>query len=271
MQFNHRFGVAVAMIVTASVGVVSAQIAISDPPLIARDAAIAVLKGQILDALTNEAQQIQQMSERLGALTDLNKYAISDGGTPTWRIHSVEGDRFLYANSYNAALNYGDRAGSAFDQVARSRVDAGQALATLGEEELLADAAIRSELATLDAADSSIIVGTNQTGQLRYNGGNELSAIVALERDTIDSSSDKSTTAVLDKISGAGLIRARQQQARIQFMAAITEQLLVDNKRTRDTDAAAMNMQLERLRWGAAASASLARGSADALRSWRQP
>lgn len=271
MQFNHSFGVAVATIVTASVGVVSAQIAISDPPLIQRDAAVAILKGQILDALTNEAQQIQRMAARLSALTDLNKYAISHGDTPTWRIHSVEGDQFLYANSYNAALNYGDRAGSAFAKVARSRVDAGQALATFGEEGLTADAAIRAELATLDGTDSSIIAGTDQTGQLRHNGGNELSAIEALERDAIDSSSEESATAVLDKISGAGLIRGRQQQARIQFVAAITEQLLVDNKRTRDTDAAAMNMQLERLRFGTTASASLARGAAEALRSWRQP
>ena len=81
----------------------------------------------------------------------------------------------------------------------------------------------------------------------------------------------QSATAVLDKISGAGLIRARQQQARTQFLAAIVEQLLVDNKRSRDTEAAAMNMQLEQLRRGPGHAASFLRGAGDDLRTWRQP
>ena len=42
--------------------------------------------------------------------------------------------------------------------------------------------------------------------------------------------------------------RRGNRQARMQFLTAIVEQLLVDNKRARDTEAAAMNMQLGRLR-----------------------
>ena len=57
----------------------------------------------------------------------------------------------------------------------------------------------------------------------------------------------------------------------MQFLAAIVEQLLVDNKRDRDTEAAVMNMQLERLRSGSAANRCLVAGSADDLRTWRQP
>src|SRR5262249_31115119 len=153
-------------------------------------------------------------------------------------------EQFLFANPYNAALNYGDRDGSAFEEVARQRETPGEELAGFGEEGLDAQAAIAAQLATLDVADSSIIAATDQTGQLRYNGRKELAAIEALETDTLDPSLTQGTTAVLDKVSGAGLIRARQQQARIQFMTGIVEQLLVDNKRARDTEAAAMNMQL---------------------------
>jgi hypothetical protein len=98
-----------------------------------------------------------------------------------------------------------------------------------------------------------------------------LAAIDALEGDALNPSPSHSATAVLDKISGAALIGARQRQARIQFLGAIVEQLLVDNKRSRDTDAATMNMQLERLRWGRTANSSLVAGAADALRTWRQP
>ena len=131
--------------------------------------------------------------------------------------------------------------------------------------------AIASELATLDMADSTIIAGTDQTGQLRYNGRREQDAIIALEADVIDPSPSQSATAVLDKISGAGLIRARQQQARLQVLTGIVEQLLIDNKRSRDTETAVMNMQLNRLRDGRAANAALLAGAGDALRSWKQP
>ena len=49
------------------------------------------------------------------------------------------------------------------------------------------------------------------------------------------------------------------------------EQLLVDNKRARDTETAVMNMQLQRLRHGPIAGTSLVAGAANDLRSWKQP
>ena len=98
-----------------------------------------------------------------------------------------------------------------------------------------------------------------------------LTTIIALEADVIDPSPSQSATAVLDKISGAGLIRARQQQARLQFLTGIVEQLLIDNKRSRDTETAVMNMQLNRLRDGRAANTALLAGAGDALRTWKQP
>ena len=53
---------------------------------------------------------------------------------------------------------------------------------TTRESEVLTDQA------TLDAADSTMIAGTDQTGLLRYNGRQELAAIDALEGDTLDPS-----------------------------------------------------------------------------------
>lgn len=187
------------------------------------------------------------------------------------RPHELAAGDLAYANPYNAALTYGDRDGAAFEEVARQRETPGAELSGLGEEELDAEAAIVAQLATLDAADSTIIASTDQTGQLRYNGRKELAAIEALDTDTLDPSLTQSTTAVLDKIGGAGVIRARQQQARIQFLAGIVEQLLVDNKRARDTEAATMNMQLQRLVYSRAAGTSLVAGAANDLRSWKQP
>ena len=265
----------VLTIVCASIalgtGVARAQLVVFDPAVTFKNVAIAALKEVLLDTLSSEADRLRQMAKRLSAYTDLRKYWIAEDDTPRWRIHPFQFEKFLYVNGYDAALNYGDRSGASFEAIARSRVDAAAVLAALDEAAPDAEAAILAQLATLDAADSSLIASTDQTGQLRYNGRKELAAIEALQDDALDPSADQSATAVLDKISGAGLIRAQQQQARMQFLAGIVEQLLVDNKRARDTEAAAMNMQLQRLRWGAATNRSLVAGAADDLRTWRQP
>jgi hypothetical protein len=252
-------------------GLARAQIVIFDPAVTFRNAAIAALKAVVLDTLGNEVDRLKAMAKRLSASTNLDKYFIAADDTPKWRIHPFQFEKFLYVNGYNAALNYGDGSGAAYEDIARVRTTPGSELSALDDTAPDAEAALLAELATLDAADSTLIAGTNQTGLLRYNGRRELAAIQTLQDDALDPSSDQSATAVLDKISGASLIHAQQQQARMQFLAAIVEQLLVDNKRDRDTEAAVMNMQLERLRWGAAANRSLVAGSADDLRTWRQP
>ncbi len=271
---QRRTGLIVSVAVlalTLVAGLVSAQITIFDPAITSRNTTVAVLKQVLLDTLGNEADRLRQMAKRLSAFTDLRKYWISDSDTPEWRLHPAGGDQFFFANPYNRALNEGDPTGAAFEAVARTRVDAAQVLRALVDLAPEAEAAIVAQLATLDAADSSLIASTDQTGQLRDNGRKELAAIVALQDDALDPSTDQSATAVLDKISGAGLIRAQQQQARMQFLAGIVEQLLVDNKRARDSETATMNMQLERLRWGTPANQNLVAGAADDLRTWRQP
>ena len=70
-------------------------------------------------------------------------------------------------------------------------------------------------------ADAAAIAATHDTGQLALQRSQrELPAIEALERDVIDPSHEQSATAVLDKISGAVLIGARQRQAAAQLLPA---------------------------------------------------
>ena len=72
-------------------------------------------------------------------------------------------------------------------------------------------------------------------------------------------------------IIALNLIAARQRQSRAELLVGIVEQLLVDSKRSRDTEASLMNMQLTTWRLGRPASASFGSGTGDALRTWRQP
>ena len=91
------------------------------------------------------------------------------------------------------------------------------------------------------------------------------------KRDVIDPSNEQSATAVLDKISGAALIGARQRQARMQLLTGVLEQLLVDSKRARDTEAAVHEHATDNWRDGRAANEAFMAGTGDALRTWRQP
>ena len=241
-----------------------AQVAVHDPANTARNTIAAVVKEFLLNTQREQHAQLRRMAQRLSMFTNLGKYSLPD--PPRWRTH---GGDFLYAQGYNDALIFGDPAGAEYLAVSHPVVNA-QSL--LGRLTPAARRVITSRLATLNLADAVAIAATNDTGQLRFNGRKqELPAIDALEAQVIDPSNEQSTTAVLDKISGAVLIGARQRQGRSQLLAGFVEQLLVDSKRDRDAAAAAMNMQLITWRDGRAANAAFVAGTGDALRTWRQP
>lgn len=241
-----------------------AQFAVYDPANTARNAISATIKEYLLETQREQHAKIRRMARRLSAFADMRRFAVPD--TPRWRTH---GGAFLYANGINDALIFGDPTGAAYLAVSHPVVDA---RAFLGRLTPLALRTITSRLATVELADAVAVSAINDTGSLRFNGRKqELPAIDALEAQVIDPSDDQSTTAVLDKISGAVLIGARQRQARTQLLAALVEQLLVDSKRDRDADAAAMNMQLVTWRDRRSANEAFVAGTGDALRTWRQP
>jgi len=266
-QRRTRFSlIVVGSVATLVVGLGSAwaQIAVTDPATTARNAVVAVLKDQILDVVGTQQERLRSMARRLSATKNLDKYATP---SPEWAAYN---DELMYADPYRQALRDGDPAGEGYIHIARTRQVTTESLADLNPA---AREVIERALATLDAADSTIISGTNQAGVLRVNARREQVAVDALESDVINPSENQSTTAVLDKISGATLVEARQKEARLQLLTGIVEQLLVDGKRTRDAESALLNMQLNRLRLrdvGEDGGAMLT-GAATDLRTWRQP
>jgi hypothetical protein len=264
---THRMSLLIVLTLFASSARASAQVVVVDPATTLRNAATAAIKELVLNVQRDQHRQLRRMSRRLSMYTNLDKYALPD--PPRWRTHDFENpDVSLSARDYLAALNYGDSNGAAY-------LAASHSLVTVPAFVDLLDAAARRELtarlATVNIADATAIDATNDAGRLRYNGRRELAAINSLERDVIDPSGSQSATAVLDKISGASLIAARQRQARDQLLTGIVEQLLIDNKRSRDAEATAMNMQLVTLRDARAANDAFVDGTSDALRTWRQP
>lgn len=242
----------------------SAQFAVFDAATTARNRTTAALKELLYRLQSQEHDKLLLMARRLSALTSLRRFALTD--VPRWRVHGSAD--FPFVQSYLDTLNFGDRSGAAYLALVERLAQSPR----LGRLSPAARRSVISRLATIDLADAVVIAGSNGTGQLRNAGRRlEIDAIDALERDVIDPSVEQSTTAVLDKISGAALIGARQRQARIQLLAGVLEQLLLDTKQLRDVDAATMNSQLVTWRDKAAVDAAFVAGSGDALRTWRQP
>jgi hypothetical protein len=243
-----------------------AQWVVHDPAVIAQDRMTAVLKQSQLVLARLQEIELELMARRLSALTSLQRYAVTD--TPEWRIHDFEDPSVLYARRYHAALNYGDGSGQAYLGVALPRVSPGTMLDPLPTD---ARQALTARLATLDVADATMIAGTNDDGEQRYNGRKEEAAIEALEQQVVDPQSTQSATAILDKVASGLLIGARNRQARLQFLTAFVEQLLVDTKRARDTEAGVLNAQIVTWRDGQAADDAFVAGTGDALHGWREP
>lgn len=252
----------VILVLTAPVA--RAQLPVTDVAVTFRNAATAVAQEYLLRVQDEQHRKLRQMAQRLSLFTDLRKYVLEE--PPRWR---TQGGDFLFANPYNDALIFGDTQGSAYLSLAHPLVTSIDRLAQLSPA---ARRAVEARLATVELTDAAAISATHDTGQLSLNGRRrELQAIDALERHVVDPSNEQSATAVLDKISGASLIGARQRQARIQLLTGVLEQLLVDSKRARDAEAAVLGTQLTTWREGRAANEGFMAGTGDALRTWRQP
>lgn len=256
----NRFAIAALLVASVS-SRASAQWVVNDAATTARNSATAVVKEYLLDTQRRQHDRIRQMAERLSAFTDLRKYLLP--GTPAWR--RINPSPSLYAGTLDAALAAGDPSGASYLGLVHpvSAVSPTWAPARLRT--------FTARLATIEVADAVNAAAIDTIGAVRSTGqGRESAAITTLEAHVVDPSTAQSATAVLDKVNGAVLIGTRQRQARIRLLGGVVEQLLVDNKRARDTEAATSNMQIATWR-GAAANDAFRAGTGDALRTWRQP
>jgi hypothetical protein len=215
-------------------------------------------------------ERLYKMSLRVATWgVTLKKYVIHADDLPEmWKIHNWFTDDVLFAKPFNHALSYGDANGDGYDQVVIPRHAAAGMLDGHGAE---AEAALRSELAILDVADSIITRGTHTSGRLRYNGRAEADIIERLQADATDEDPNQSLTAVLDKVALEAVVRARNAQGQGEFQSAILEQLLLEQLWDRNADAADMNRLLTTLRAQQDDAEGRVDRSTDALRGWHLP
>lgn len=224
---------------------------VTDAAVTARNAVTAALKNNIVALVERESAQLERMTARLDG-SSLGQYRLTP--TPTSPVPGA-------SNPFVRAAWGDEAAPGAYAEVARPRDTA----------PLAVDAVTERGLATLDVADSTLTVGAEQLGAIRRDEPQERAAMERLSATVTDASAGQSATAVLDKITAASAIEARQKQERTQMLTVLAEQLLVDTKRARDTEAATLNMQRNRLLRADSEDSSLISGAADDLRTWRQP
>jgi hypothetical protein len=238
-----------------------AQLVVIDPGNLVQTVLIAQRAEQIYEQVQAQYRTIVRLGQSLGSL---DRYQI-----PAIGITAHDPGRWIFGAPWLQGLNTGDARGTAYLATAVPLLHPDDRLSQLTPE---ARRAFQDQYATVEVSDSVAMLGGHQVALVRDYHNRLQQVVQALEADILNrSSAYHEMTAVLDKISAGELLGRRAEMASDQLLSHALEQLLVRNKRLRDTEAATINMQLVTWRDGQAVNDAFAAGTGDALRTWRQP
>jgi hypothetical protein len=244
-----------------SADIASAQLAVIDPANLQQTVLIAERTQRHLEELQAQFRTIVRMSKGLG---DLGRYR-----TPTIAGTVHDPVRFPAASAWLQGLNSGDPAGSGY---AADTIVLRQLEALPRNMSMAAHKTFLNQVATVELADSVAMMAGHQVGAIRQYNGLLQKGVESLEDDVVsDQARYHELTAILDKVAAGELLGRRQDMAANQLLSHAVEQLLARGKRLRDSEALTMNMQLTMWRDSKRANDAMVAGTADALRTWRQP
>jgi hypothetical protein len=257
MRHLLRFVALAVMVIAILSNTVTAQFVVYDPT-------------NYFQALTRYAQLLEQyrfwVAQARRLPVDLaNRYRL----VPVrWSTYD-NAESSPYAESILSALNTGDPTGGLY----AVSVDP---LETLDDLISSVPVELRPRLRLLYGAlqfdDGVAKTAINQVGVTRTNGPFALNTIQNMEDDAVASADEFHTqVALLNKINGATVLALRLNETASELQLHILEQLLVENKRSRDAEAVVMDAHLFQWRYGAAYGRDLFSHTAAALDSWRQP
>ena len=250
-----------AVLLTALAAPARAQWVVHDPGNFQQAVVIAERTLREYELVRAQYETIMRMGRGLPSLEGYRLPSVATG--------AHDAGRWEFGGPWLRGLNAGDPDGSAFWRTARQLERPGASLQALPPA---ARRAIEQAYATVEITDSVAMMGGHQVGAIRAYAGRLQHAIDGLESDVLNTLPRfHEITTILDKVAGGELIGRRQDMATNQLLSHALEQLLARGKRMRDTEVATMNMRLGGMRAGHAASASIVRGSANDLRTWRQP
>lgn len=215
--------------------------------------------------LTQLVQQYQLLLEQTRRLP-VNLAARYRVPSLLWPSHNAVAD---YARPLLLALNEGDPTGT---QYAQTVVTLDPLQAIVGQIPAALRERVGTAYATIELADRVARTAIHQAGALRAQGVANVRTIQAMEDDAVSGDAGYHTqTALLNKINGANVLNLRIAEQSSQSLLHVVEQMLVTNKRQRDTEAKHMDAQIYQWRFGAVYGQDLFRRTAQGLDTWRQP
>ena len=183
-----------------------------------------------------------------------------------WTNHDLTSG-LVYARQLLAALNEGDLTGEAY-RASIQPLDIPSDV--IGRMPAAMRRRLGSAYATIELSDSISRLAIDQTGLARIDGPFTLQAVKNVERDAVNPSDDFHTqTALLQKLNAALGIEVRLSEQTNQFQLSALEQMLVDNKRKRDTETSLINATIHQWRYGQAYGEDLFSRTAENIDNWR--
>ena len=168
-----------------------------------------------------------------------------------------------------SGINTGVDVASGYSEATQTLANYGAALGDIPADQLQR---VKSNYATVELTDGANLQAMETIGRLRANTPLVEQAIQGLEEDSLSPDPDMNTgIAVLNKINAANLIAIRNSQDANKLLVALTEEQIIQAKRTRDAEAQAINNHIRFMAQGKAVMAAQAAGASDAMRAWRMP
>jgi hypothetical protein len=218
-----------------------------------------------LEQVIRLEQQVSNMIFQAQALP-VAMFARYHVALPQWTLNSTSAF-FQAAGPLLSSLNIGDQSGSGYKQVVDPLDLPTDVLARMP---LSLQRRLIDDYATIQLADSVAANTIDQNGSARISGNSLLQTLQTMEGDAFSTVSAFNTnTALLNKINSASVLGLKESEQANQFLSSAVEQLVVDNKRKRDTEAKLMNATINQWRFGAAYGQAMFSRTAVAVDNWR--
>ena len=154
-----------------------------------------------------------------------------------WRMAQAPSDAYGLAGAYVAAINTGGNVIGSYSGAAR-RLRPWNSFTELPGAQ--GDHA-KAQFATVEMADSAATGAMDIVGRVRANAQAVENSIGQLESDSLYQDANLNTeVAVLNKINAALIVELRNQQDANKLLVALAENRIVETKRARDAEAAAI-------------------------------
>lgn len=142
-----------------------------------------------------------------------------------------------------AAINSGAGVPAGYQQAIQPLNVYGAALTNIPADQV---DRVKTTYATTELADGANEGSIDLLGRLRANAPQVESAIQSLEDDSLSTDPDLNTEiSVLNKVNAANLIALRNGEDTNKLLVALTEQQVIDAKRKRDAEAAAIDTHIQ--------------------------